>query len=96
VNVLLVPAHPGFPGQIPQSRKTVVVVVVVVSLALPGPSTVTVCDAPITDIKSENYSQCKWYRSTVQKQRRPVINGIEDIRFKKITAQLHQSWSPGH
>jgi len=30
VNVLLVPAHPGFPGQIPQSRKTVVVVVVVV------------------------------------------------------------------
>ena len=26
---LLVPAHPGFPGQIPQSRKTVVVVVVV-------------------------------------------------------------------
>ena len=25
----LVPAHPGFPGQIPQSRKTVVVVVVV-------------------------------------------------------------------
>jgi len=28
VNVLLVPAHPGFPGQIPQSRKTVVVVVV--------------------------------------------------------------------
>jgi len=24
VNVLLVPAHPGFPGQIPQSRKTVV------------------------------------------------------------------------
>jgi len=32
VNVLLVPAHPGFPGQIPQSRKTVVVVVVVVVL----------------------------------------------------------------
>jgi len=30
VNVLLVPAHPGFPVQIPQSRKTVVVVVVVV------------------------------------------------------------------
>jgi len=29
VNVLLVPAHPGFPGEIPQSRKTVVVVVVV-------------------------------------------------------------------
>jgi len=27
VNVLLVPAHPGFPGQIPQSRKTVVCVV---------------------------------------------------------------------
>jgi len=27
VNVLLVPAHPGFPGQIPQSRKTIVVVV---------------------------------------------------------------------
>jgi len=27
---LLVPAHPGFPGQIPQSRKTVVVVVVVI------------------------------------------------------------------
>jgi len=27
---LLVPAHPGFPGQIPQSRKTVVVVVFVV------------------------------------------------------------------
>jgi len=26
VNVLLVPAHPGFPGQIPQSRKTVVCV----------------------------------------------------------------------
>jgi len=24
---LLVPAHPGFPGQIPQSRKTVVCVV---------------------------------------------------------------------
>jgi len=31
---LLVPAHPGFPGQIPQSRKTVVVVVVVVLLRL--------------------------------------------------------------
>ena len=29
MNVLLVPAHPGFPGEIPQSRKTVVVVVVV-------------------------------------------------------------------
>ena len=28
MNVLLVPAHPGFPRQIPQSRKTVVVVVV--------------------------------------------------------------------
>jgi len=28
VNVLLVPAHPGFPGQIPQSRKTVVVLCV--------------------------------------------------------------------
>ena len=26
MNVLLVPAHPGFPGQIPQSRKMVVVV----------------------------------------------------------------------
>ena len=26
---LLVPAHPGFPGQIPQSRKTVVCVCVV-------------------------------------------------------------------
>ena len=25
MNVLLVPAHPDFPGQIPQSRKTVVV-----------------------------------------------------------------------
>jgi len=30
VNVLLVPAHPGFPGQIPQSRKTVVCVCVCV------------------------------------------------------------------
>jgi len=30
---LLVPAHPGFPGQVPQSRKTVVVVVVVVEFA---------------------------------------------------------------
>jgi len=29
---LLVPAHPGFPGQIPQSRKTVVCVCVYVSL----------------------------------------------------------------
>jgi len=29
VNVLLVPAHPGFPGQIPQSRKTVVCVCVI-------------------------------------------------------------------
>ena len=28
MNVLLVPAHPGFPGQIPQSRKTVVCVCV--------------------------------------------------------------------
>ena len=27
MNVLLVPAHPGFPGQIPQSRKTVVLCV---------------------------------------------------------------------
>jgi len=27
---LLVPAHPGFPGQIPQSRKTVVCVCVCV------------------------------------------------------------------
>jgi len=35
VNVLLVPAHPGFPGQIPQSRKTVVCVCVCVS-AHPG------------------------------------------------------------
>ena len=34
MNVLLVPAHPGFPGQIPQSHKTVVVVVVVVVLML--------------------------------------------------------------
>jgi len=34
VNVLLVPAHPGFPGQIPQSRKTVVVVVVVVVIGI--------------------------------------------------------------
>ena len=29
MNVLLVPAHPGFPGQIPQSRKTVVCVCVI-------------------------------------------------------------------
>jgi len=29
---LLVPAHPGFPGQIPQSRKTVVCVCVCSSL----------------------------------------------------------------
>jgi len=29
---LLVPAHPGFPGQIPQSRKMVVCVVCVISL----------------------------------------------------------------
>ena len=28
MNVLLVPAHPGFPGQIPQCRKTVVCVCV--------------------------------------------------------------------
>ena len=34
MNVLLVPAHPGFPGQIPQSRKTVVVVVVVVVVVI--------------------------------------------------------------
>ena len=34
MNVLLVPAHPGFPGQIPQSRKTVVVVVVLLLLLL--------------------------------------------------------------
>jgi len=27
---LLVPAHPGFPGQIPQSRKTVVLCVCVI------------------------------------------------------------------
>jgi len=32
VNVLLVPAHPGFPGQIPQIRKTVVVVVVLLRM----------------------------------------------------------------
>ena len=31
MNVLLVPAHPGFPGQIPQSRKTVVVLCCCVS-----------------------------------------------------------------
>jgi len=30
---LLVPAHPGFPGQIPQSRKTVVCVVCVCVLS---------------------------------------------------------------
>jgi len=29
---ILVPAHPGFPGQISQSRKTVVVVVVVMDI----------------------------------------------------------------
>jgi len=29
---LLVPAHPGFPGQIPQSRKTVVCVCVTVTV----------------------------------------------------------------
>jgi len=31
---LLVPAHPGFPGQIPQSRKTVVCVCVPNSLVM--------------------------------------------------------------
>ena len=31
MNVLLVPAHPGFPGQIPQSRKTVVCVLCVLA-----------------------------------------------------------------
>jgi len=31
---LLVPAHPGFPGQIPQSRKTVVCVVCIAFTAL--------------------------------------------------------------
>jgi len=30
---LLVPAHPGFPGQIPQSRKTVVCVCVTIKVA---------------------------------------------------------------
>jgi len=34
VNVLLVPAHPGFPGQIPQSRKTVVCVCVICNIHL--------------------------------------------------------------
>ena len=33
---LLVPAHPGFPGQIPQSRKTVVCVCDAISPGLPG------------------------------------------------------------
>jgi len=31
---LLVPAHPGFPGQIPQSRKTVVLCVCVISYSI--------------------------------------------------------------
>jgi len=31
---LLVPAHPGFPGQIPQSRKTVVVLLLLCSRLL--------------------------------------------------------------
>ena len=35
---LLVPAHPGFPGQIPQSRKTVVCVCVPAHPGSPGHS----------------------------------------------------------
>ena len=34
MNILLVPAHPGFPGQIPQSRKTVVCVCTVILIAV--------------------------------------------------------------
>jgi len=42
---LLVPAHPGFPGQIPQSRKTVVCVCVCV--------VVTRFKPPLQDISAE-------------------------------------------
>ena len=46
---LLVPAHPGFPGQIPQSRKTVVCVCVCIIIPL-----VKDKSADITD--TNNYS----------------------------------------
>jgi len=39
---LLVLAHPGFPGQIPQSRKTVVCVCVCVRVSMSGGGTNTI------------------------------------------------------
>jgi len=39
---LLVPAHPGFPGQIPQSRKTVVCVCVCVYRVLEASANATI------------------------------------------------------
>ena len=49
MNVLLVPAHPGFPGQIPQSRKTVVCCVCVVVI-------VVECNKSHTPITQANFN----------------------------------------
>ena len=50
---LLVPAHPGFPGQIPQSRKTVVCVCL-----SPCPFAVFSCSEHPTDIHLEDLWEC--------------------------------------
>jgi len=54
VNVLLVPAHPGFPGQIPQSRKTVVLCV---CICCENKYVVESCEAAATIAPSAGISQ---------------------------------------
>ena len=56
---LLVPAHPGFPGQIPQSRKTVVCVCVCVCVS--GKLILDLCNG----IAKEGCTAQDWKSSTV-------------------------------
>jgi len=90
VNVLLVPAHPGFPGQIPQSRKTVVCVCVLLlcCLTYDGCNALSaVCSGSI--LEGPNPENLK----PVVEQAMPML--IELLKDSSIVVRDTAAWTVG-
>jgi len=80
VNVLLVPAHPGFPGQIPQSRKTVVCVVRLTYCKTP--STPRQRREKVHGVGGAREAADSIYLSFTQQIQLPVV--IRDVRYRPL------------
>jgi len=77
---LLVPAHPGFPGQIPQSRKTVVcVIIIIISLSLAHS-----CDCCKTRLVSYMFADAHLPMS-----QRPVVQPYQQVQQPRQQRQLY-------